>query len=473
MPKIEIDYSNTIIYKITCKDSNVKDVYVGHTTNFVQRKHAHKQSCINDKSPNYNCKLYDVIRNNGGWNNWKMEIINFFNCQDHYEARKKEQEYFVSLNATLNSIEPMPKPKIKPILVKEIKEKQIFYCETCNIYCSNSNLLEIHNKTKKHNKISEKKINNVKVSENIDSNKKDQKSSHFVCEKCSFETSRKSQFDRHLLTSKHTRITKDNKMDNKKVPNIYSCICGNKYNYLSGLCKHKKKCSFLNNNQEEKEEYVNNDTQALTKLVLEVVKSNNELQKQNQEFQQKMIESFQEVCKNSTNNNSITNSNINSHNKTFNLQFFLNETCKNAMNISDFVDSIKLQLSDLENVAKIGYVEGLSKIIIKNLKALDVTERPVHCSDSKRDTMYVKDEDKWEKENENNHKVLKAIEDIANKNSKMVKEWKIKNPECSSSKSFKADVYSHIMIQAVCSNNDANNNKILKKIAKEVTIDKS
>jgi hypothetical protein len=305
-------------------------------------------------------------------------------------------------------------------------------------------------------------------------NKKNPKSSHFVCENCSFETTRKSQFDRHLLTSKHTRITKDNKLDNEKVPNFYNCICGNKYNYLSGLCKHKKKCSFLNNNEEEQEEHVNNDTQALTKLVLEVVKSNSELQKQNQEFQQKMIESFQEVCKNSTtNNNSITNSNINSHNKTFNLQFFLNETCKNAMNISDFVDSIKLQLSDLENVGKIGYVEGLSKIIIKNLKALDVTERPVHCSDSKRDTMYVKDEDKWEKENENNHKVLKAIEDIANKNSKMVKEWKIKNPECASSKSHKADVYSHIMIQAVCSNNNANNNKILKKLAKEVTIDKN
>jgi hypothetical protein len=175
---------------------------------------------------------------------------------------------------------------------------------------------------------------------------------------------------------------------------------------------------------------------------------------------------------NTTNNNPNINNTINSHNKTFNLQFFLNETCKNAMNISDFVDSIKLQLSDLESVGKIGYVEGLSKIIIKNLNALDVTERPVHCSDSKRDTMYVKDEDKWEKESENNEKVLKAIEDIANKNSKMVKEWKHKNPECASSKSHKADVYSHIMIQAVCSNNDVNNNKILKKIAKEVTIDK-
>jgi hypothetical protein len=304
-------------------------------------------------------------------------------------------------------------------------------------------------------------------------NKKNQKSSLFLCEKCSFETTRKSQFDRHLLTSKHTRITNDNKMDNEKVPILYNCICGNKYNYLSGLCKHKKKCSFLNNKQEEDKECLNNDTHMLSKLVLEVVKSNNELQKQNQEFQQKMIESFQEVCKNnSTINHNISNSNINSNNKTFNLQFFLNETCKNAMNITDFVNSIKFQLSDLENVAKIGYVEGLSKIIIKNLNALDVTERPVHCSDSKRDTMYVKDDDKWEKENEDNHKVLKAIEDIANKNSKMVPEWKKKNPECASSKSHKADVYSHIMIQAVCSNNDTNNSKILKKIAKEVTIDK-
>jgi hypothetical protein len=193
----------------------------------------------------------------------------------------------------------------------------------------------------------------------------------------------------------------------------------------------------------------------------------------NHELQNKVLE----ICKNTSvtnsHNNTNTNTTTNSHNKTFNLQFFLNETCKNAMNITDFVDSIKLQLSDLENVGKIGYVEGLSKIILKNLNALDVTERPVHCSDSKRETMYVKDEDKWEKEDENNQKVLQAIEDIANKNRKQVKEWKAKNPECASSKSHKADVYSHIMIEAVCSINEANNNKILKKIAKEVTIDKS
>jgi len=121
MPKTDIDYTNTIIYKITCKDPTVTDVYVGHTTNFVQRKHAHKQSCTNTKSRNYKCKLYDVIRNNNGWDNWNMEIVNFFNCKDAYEARQKEQEYFILLNATLNSVEVphilRPKSKIIPNIV--------------------------------------------------------------------------------------------------------------------------------------------------------------------------------------------------------------------------------------------------------------------------------------------------------------------------------------------------------------------
>ena len=111
MQKKDIDYSNTIIYKITCKDPKITDVYVGHTTNFVQRKKSHEQSCINEKLPNHKCKLYDVIRQNGGWINWKMEIVHFFECHNLYEARKKEQEYYINLNATLNSIEPLPNRK--------------------------------------------------------------------------------------------------------------------------------------------------------------------------------------------------------------------------------------------------------------------------------------------------------------------------------------------------------------------------
>ena len=286
----------------------------------------------------------------------------------------------------------------------------------------------------------------------------------YSCEKCDYYTSNLYDYKKHINTIKHKSCDKSIfSMDENKKSQEHNFICENcnkKYKDNSGLWRHKKKCNSNNNYQNDKDpiKIESTDKELINYLI-----------KENQDFKNLILEIVKKDSYNNCNNITTTNS----HNKTFNLQFFLNETCKNAMNISDFVDSIKLQLIDLENVAKIGYVEGLSKIIIKNLKALDVTERPVHCSDSKRDTMYVKDEDKWEKENENNHKVLKAIEDIANKNSKMVKEWKIKNPECSSSKSHKADVYSHIMIQAVCSNNDANNNKILKKLAKEVTIDKS
>ena len=286
----------------------------------------------------------------------------------------------------------------------------------------------------------------------------------YSCEKCDYYTSNLYDYKKHINTIKHKSCDKSIfSMDENKKSQEHNFICENcnkKYKDNSGLWRHKKKCNSNNNYQNDKDpiKIESTDKELINYLI-----------KENQDFKNLILEIVKKDSYNNCNNITTTNS----HNKTFNLQFFLNETCKNAMNISDFVDSIKLQLIDLENVAKIGYVEGLSKIIIKNLKALDVTERPVHCSDSKRDTMYVKDEDKWAKENENNEKVLKAIEDIANKNSKMVKEWKIKNPECSSSKSHKADVYSHIMIQAVCSNNNANNNKILKKLAKEVTIDKS
>ena len=293
----------------------------------------------------------------------------------------------------------------------------------------------------------------------------------FYCEKCDYGTSKSSSYKNHCLSAKHIKTTQNNIIMPKLCQSYICKNCNKTYNDRAGLWRHNKKCSIKYNDIDSNIiDTINNPNEISPELIMSVLQQNKELQTILIEQNKTIIE----LSKNSSitnNNNNITHTN--SHNKAFNLNFFLNETCKNAMNITEFVDSIKLQLSDLENVGKIGYVEGLSKIIIKNLKALDVTERPVHCSDSKRDTMYVKDEDKWEKENENNHKVLKAIEDIANKNSKMVKEWKIKNPECASSKSHKADVYSHIMIEAVCSNNDANNNKILKKIAKEVTIDKS
>jgi hypothetical protein len=198
-------------------------------------------------------------------------------------------------------------------------------------------------------------------------------------------------------------------------------------------------------------------------MVMELMKSNTELQKQ-----------MLDVCKN--NNTVIHNSNnSNNNNKTFNLQFFLNETCKDAMNIMDFVDSIKLQLSDLERVGEIGYVEGISNIINSNLKALDVTQRPIHCTDKKRETLYIKDEDKWEKENEDKSKIRKAIKQISHKNSKMISMFKEAHPDCNKSVSKYSDQYNKIIIEAMGGPGDNDNekeDKIIKNITKEVTIEK-
>jgi len=242
MPKVEIDYSNTIFYKIFCKNPEIIDLYVGHTTNFVQRKYGHKQNCINMKSPNYKYKLYNFIRNNGGWDNWNMEIIAFHNCDDHYHARKKEQHYYKELNATLNSIEPYAIKKEKK--EKENIEKKILYCNSCKVYFNTSRMHETHNKTNKHIK-------------RIQMDDKENKESLY-CEKCNYNCSYISEYNRHLLTAKHKMMTHDDtKTDKKQVTsNEFICDCGKEYRHRQGLHKHKKKCTYLEEKEEEKEEAV-------------------------------------------------------------------------------------------------------------------------------------------------------------------------------------------------------------------------
>jgi hypothetical protein len=177
---------------------------------------------------------------------------------------------------------------------------------------------------------------------------------------------------------------------------------------------------------------------------------------------------------NTTNSHNNTNNTNNSHNKTFNLQFFLNETCKDAMNITDFVDSIKLQLNDLIKVGEIGYVEGISNIITKNLNALDVTQRPVHCTDKKREVLYVKDENKWEKEDEDKNKIRKVIKRVMIKNQRLLPEYKEKYPDYNKSSSKISDQYNTIIIESMGGKGDNDfekENKIIKNITKVTTID--
>ena len=284
----------------------------------------------------------------------------------------------------------------------------------------------------------------------------------YICKFCDFTTCKRTNYDTHLLTSKHKKRADFNILSTKssqKQPGlVLSCKnCDRVFKERTGLWKHMKKCD---NKDVSNNEFIN-----LTNLICELVKTNTDIQK-----------SVIELCKNGTTNNSVNTNIINSNNKTFNLQVFLNETCKDAMNIMEFVESVKLQISDLENVGKVGYIEGISNIIIKNLNAMDINKRPVHCTDQKREVMYVKDENIWEKEDENNKKLRKAIRIIAHKNICMLKDFREKYPDCEDYDSKKNDQYNKIVYESMGGKGDNDfdkDTKIIKKIAKEVTIDKN
>jgi len=279
----------------------------------------------------------------------------------------------------------------------------------------------------------------------------------FYCEKCDYKCCRKYDFNKHNFTSKHLNVDKclQNVAVNEKnvVNKPYECHCGKQYTHRQSLSLHKKKC--IKKSTDE----------MLVQMVLDVVKSNNETQKQTNELQQQVLE----ICKNGITNNSHNNS----HNKTFNMQFFLNETCKDAMNIMDFVKDIKINLNDLEDVGKLGYVEGISNIIIKNLKDLEVNKRPVHCSDLKREVLYVKDEDHWSKEKE---KMNYAIKHIAHKNIQMLPEWKQQNPAYSLNDGHKNDQFMQIVNESMGGSDKKEEQvyqeKIITKVAKHVVVEK-
>jgi hypothetical protein len=268
----------------------------------------------------------------------------------------------------------------------------------------------------------------------------------YCCKICDYTTMRKSNFDTHNLSTKHKTAT-DSHNTKQKLSNKFECeFCNKVYKDRTGLWKHKsknncsKKCNIVTDYDND------SDNDSITKAKTDATTTNkdeliNYLMKENQEFKNLILE----IVKKDTYNQSTTNITTNSHNKAFNLNFFLNETCKDAMNIMDFVDSIKLQLSDLEKVGELGYVEGISNIIVKNLNELDVTQRPVHCTDKKRETMYIKDEDKWEKD-ENNNKIKKAIKRVASKNQRLLPKFKEAHPDCGTYHSKYSDQYNKIII---------------------------
>jgi hypothetical protein len=290
----------------------------------------------------------------------------------------------------------------------------------------------------------------------------------YVCEMCDFRCSKHSNWLCHISTSKHANRTDLNKIEQNKCEQSYTCkYCDKHYKARNSLWYHENKCK--NTTVEIEKPKEKPESQDLVTYLMA----------ENKEFKDLLIEQNKTIIE-AMKHHSISNSNViqnNSNNKTFNLQVFLNEDCKDAMNISDFMNSIQLQLEELVSVGKLGFVEGISNIIIKNLKALDIHKRPLHCTDLKRETVYIKENGVWVKDDEANTKLRKVIKNVAFRNSKNTRLFKDKYPDCVRSESRLSDTYSIIIIEAMGGGSKTDpkesEDKILRRILKELTIDKS
>uniref|UniRef100_A0A6C0KVP5 C2H2-type domain-containing protein n=1 Tax=viral metagenome TaxID=1070528 RepID=A0A6C0KVP5_9ZZZZ len=298
------------------------------------------------------------------------------------------------------------------------------------------------------------------------------KRTFYSCNLCDVKCSKKSDYDRHMITAKHKKRANGSILEvlegaggaflADSAKNTFVCKCQKKYNTHSGLWKHKQKCNTENPISDE----------CIIKKSETPILDNNlviELLKQNQEFKEQIMELVKKDM--GTINNNINNT----INNKFNMNFFLNEQCKGALDIMDFVSSLKVQLTDLENTGRVGYVKGISDIFLRGLKELDVYKRPIHCSDLKREVMYVKDKDVWEKDEDKN-KIKKVIQNIAHKNFKQINEWVEENPESKDIKTKKHDQYMRIICKCTGGvdneEDDLFYKKIITNIAKEVQIEK-
>jgi len=309
-------------------------------------------------------------------------------------------------------------------------------------------------------------------------NTRDQHINKYTCDICHYSCSKNSDFIKHLNTNKHNA----HKCSfNAHKTDIFTCDCGKTYKHIQSYNRHKKICcdnnhTIIGNTIQTftpiKSTPLPSDDQAQTNLILELVR-------QNQEFKQLLIEQNKtiiEVAKNSQVNNNISNSNNNSNNKTFNLQFFLNETCKDAMNMKDFIKSLELSLPELEKMGEIGFAEGMSRVFVDRLNSLDITKRPIHCSDVKREIIHIKDDNKWERDNANLDRLRKIIKQLTHKNILKVDDWKKANPGCTEYNSRKNGQYLKLTMEAIGPVDEdevkRDFGKIIRRVAEHTAIDK-
>jgi len=380
-----------------------------------------------------------------------------------------------------------------------------YHCENCYYTTSTLQNYTKHIMTLKHKTNTNNKFlainGNIKNEQNI-----------FYCNVCNFHCKYKSNYETHLSTEKHKKncILVNEGEPNKTIH--ICCQCNKEYSNYNALWKHKKKCIPVINEREPTElqnvftpnNDINQPSFSATDLFLEVLKESKELQQvlveQNKELQNKLLEQNNKLLEKDNilieQNNKLLEQNkehqlqvlelaskqgsntINSHNKTnnFNLQFFLNETCKDAMNIADFVNSLQLTTDDFETTGKLGFIDGISRIFIKELKKLDTEKLPIHCTDFKRETVYIKDNDIWEKENDEKKRVKWAIDKIAKLNYNQIQQWQEKFPECRENNTPANEYFFRLVKVALGGygkeEQDKFSEKIMRNVLKEVVLDK-
>ena len=284
----------------------------------------------------------------------------------------------------------------------------------------------------------------------------------FSCEKCDFNCRSKKDYNRHLGTRKHKMELNGNN-GNENYPSFFLCeSCNKQFKSKSGLWKHTQKCNLLkkSNKEENKKEENKKEENKKEENEIEYKEIINSLINENKELHKTLREIVPTIGNN--NNNNINNQ--------FNINVFLNEDCKDALNIKDFVSSLQLQLKDLDNTGKLGFVEGTSKIFIDGLNKLEITKRPIHCSDIAEETLYIKDNDTWEKETKNKDKMKQAIDEITDANMKQMPEWIKRNPSFSEDEEY-MKVISNIMNVMDTNNHNKQKEKIINNVAKETLID--
>jgi len=391
-----------------------------------------------------------------------MEIIAFHACEDHYSARKLEQNYFEEYKATLNSIQPLPKPKPKPQPITIPKEEKIIRtCESCNVSFSTITQQEIHNKTNKHIKKLKMIYDNMGNTNRIH-NKPSKKLPIFSCEKCNYFTCKKNHFARHIETKKHKMLVLEingNEKGAKKGIQISVCEkCNKELKSKSGLWKHKQKCTtraetLLIESNENKED--------LKTMIIKIMTDNSEkmnfLMRENQELRNQITELIPRI---GNNNNNVK--------QKFNINVFLNEKCKDALSMDEFIDKIEISIKNLLTTREKGQAQGISNIIMENMNRLSLYERPLHCTDKKRETLYIKNSE-WEKD-DNGEQVNKAIKKIETKQLKNIKKWLDANPDYNDNPK-KEEEFTELLKETSRSLDDGRE-KIIKTLCKELYVDK-